>query len=680
MAETVEAGGVRLKFEGTADQLLAEIKKLSGSILSVGQAGATAGAAVSNSGAGMAKAFQAAQARLQAINNAVQQVAGVLGGLNTVEGEVASGAARIIGALASGGPVDAGIAAIGVGVTHLAKEWAQAKEMATAALQAMVSGGAEVQSAIGGLMATAAGLTGQQVKAQEEINFQLLRQGDLQGQLADYDVARLERFREYAANGKDIGDDLTRQIAAYDAIKAALDGVNGDLSNAEGELSRINELQKTIKANAEAEAAAREASAKAVDREYASLIRRLDTEKNSASVNNELSSGGRVDTEWNAEVDRILDEAERLEQWEKDMNDRAAKKAAAEESALAEQRSHLADLKKLNEEEAYARREATASLSASLVGAALGGSGGQAIGSIVGGAAGSVLAPMVGVDPLTGGAIGEVLGGLLGGLIDELPAAIEFVTSVFAALGVLLAPLNVVFQSWIPQMAAIGRIFGELTPVIAEFLSFFVAEGPVWTELLEAIIPLVAITARLAMVFLTIFPVVKGVVFILEEVARGLDALGDAIAGALNALNIVGVDTSTISADAPGGSTAAEVNAANAASDAATQDALLGFLAGYDENTEATKDNTRATRAAMEQLSNMPKMWKVALGRFQAINPEANTGGGGTGGVGAGGGSTHVYLGGEVIAVVLDKAKRAKALRDRGIAPAGGGTGPRGDD
>jgi hypothetical protein len=685
VAETVEAGGVRIKFEGTADQLLAEIKKLSGSIGEVGKASQAAGAAVSNSGGAMAKAFAAAQSRLAAINQAAQSVAGVLGGLNTVEGEVANGAVKIIGALASGGPIDAGIAALGVGVTHLAKEWVTAKQVAEAALAAMVSGGAEVASTLAGLRDQQAGLSSGQVKAQQEVDFQLARQGDAMARLAEFDGKRLERLRESIDANRDIYSDLARQLDAYDAINTELSGINSDLSNAKSELDEIGERQKKIKDDAEAEARAREASAKALDREYATLLRKLDTEKNRASVDAELSSGGRVDTEWNANVDDIIEQAARLADWEKEMNDRAAKKSATEQAALEEQRRHLDDLKKINEEEHQARREANAALAASLTSAIVSGNGGQALGSMAGGVVGAAVAPLVGADPLTGGAIGEVLGGLFGGLIDELEPLKETLATTMDAFGILASTLNPFFSGWVKEAQVLKDVFQTLVPLFDALIE----PGTAWIDLLvqlaEAAIPIIGAWVGLLLILNKWFPLLKGITIIFEGIAAALDELDTAIADLINGLHIVGMQD-VKPASSAGGTTAADINEENRRKDEENAQNLSDFLAGYDANTDATKDNTSATRAAAEALSNMPKFWKIAQARAQAADveapPSSSPGASGTGtveGGGSGGRRTVIMIGGKVLADVLEEADRFSGVKRHGVAN-NGGSSPRGDD
>jgi hypothetical protein len=684
VAETVEAGGVRIKFEGTSDQLLAEIKKLSGSITDVGNKAQAAGAAVVAGTSKIGQSFAAITGRMAAVSQAIQQVSGVLGGLETTEGEVADGLAKIGQAVASGSPINVGIALLGVGVTHLAKEWKNAKEAAATSLAAMLEGGREVQSSIGALMTSVAGLTGDQVKAQNEINFQLLRQGDLMGRLADFDRERLERFRGYAEAGRDIGEQLQREIAAYDALNTELDSVTSSLNSAQADLEEISRLQKQIKDDAEAEARARAAISKAIDLEYASLIRRMDASKAAAEIDAEL---GAPDAPSETPITDVLKQPFKglgqvvtsLDATSRNFNDTVDDSTAV----MAGMNDEWADYRNALKEEMRVR----ADLAGSLTQAAVSGGLGQAVGSLGGSAVGAAvdIGLTGGGDGMIGAAIGGVLGGMLGNLVDSLEPVMEIVQILLDAAGGLVESLMPVFEPLVLVAKVLARIIveglGDAILNLAEPVGMFLQ---VIAEVLMLLEPFITLLLNFVVNTLLLTGLFEILTPLFEQMALGLiyaiEATYEFYNGIVGAVNAI----IELIRQIPGMDEYGEKLKKRELPE-------LGESGVYDfsgddimRNTDALGENTDALHTVGEQLTNMPKMWKVSLARYQsitAIQSEApGLSGAGTSGTGGGRRTTVIQIGGKTVAAVVESAERFRNVKQRGVGGGSGGAPPRGDD
>ena len=685
------AGGVQISFSGDANQLLAEIKRLTGSLKEVETKAQATSAKVSSVGAagGGGAGLSKIQQTVAGAASAMGALGAATGSTSNKMGQAATAAAAMGGAFVAGGAIAAGVAVVGL----LAQKYMDAKkaaeEMRAAALAANVEGGRAVQEGIGGLMTSAAGLTGEQAKAQDEVNYQLVRQGDLLGRLADYDTDRLERFREYAAEGKTVSESMRRDIAAYDELGTQLDEVTSALSGAEGDLSRISELQKTIKANAEAEAAARERSKRALDLEYSTLIRKLDTEKAALSVDLELSDtrdpvAEAAQAQYEADVlaETIAGVAKVWDEHGKNVAKRDLLEADAIKDRIRVTQESIAAM----EDEAKARREDTAAMAGNIASAAVTGNLGSALGGMAGSALGA-LAPTVGipVDPATGAAIGGVLGQMLGGLIDSLAPVMEIVQILLDSVGGLIGELTPIFEPLVGVAGFIATILKVMGPSVGAIAGVVGGLLEVFSTLLVALEPLLLAYADVLTDLIDGGPITV-LIKLFGELARHVRNFGDVIANIAQAITGAQWDlNSTMDANnAPTGPTAGDPEAE--AYSAAWYGDLDGNgvmgdindVAMYQEQnpldlfalfSDPLDENTEALREATKGIANLPKGWKKELAAYEAQNPvaDAPVAGGGSSGTSSGS-TTIVQIGDTMVARLNDRSSRIAALRRRGVA------------
>ncbi len=298
---------------------------------------------------------------------------------------------------------------------------------------------------------------------------------------------------------------------------------------------------------------------------------------------------------------------------------KAAEKTAGVAEKEAQRREAAADrLEESMAAEAYARREAAAATTSSLLSSTLSGNAFSSLGQLAGSAVGTVVAPAVGVDPLTGGAIGGIVGSLFGGLIDKLEPVITIVQTLLGGAGDLVAGLAPLFRAMIPQATALATMLGALAPIISSLLEPFTAYQAVFGELLGLLVPFVVAFASLAVSINRWIPITQTLVFLFEQIATAIQGFHDAIVGVINSLNILGVDKV---AESTGAGSAAEINAANAAADEANANALIGFM---DAQAKATEDNTEQLKEFNESMSNIPTGYRVPMYDSEAANGKGN--------------------------------------------------------
>lgn len=279
------------------------------------------------------------------------------------------------------------------------------------------------------------------------------------------------------------------------------------------------------------------------------------------------------------------------------------------------------------------RIEAAQALQASQVGnvagAVVAGAGFATLGGMAGSAVGALAAPLVGVDPLSGGAIGNVLGGLLGGLVDKLGPVEGLISTMMGGLGDLVGGLAPYFESLSPQVKILAGLLSALAPAMTELLEPVVAYQGVLLELLEVAIPLVAGILGISLAILRFTGIVKALGAFFDNISKGLDSMFQGIQRFTDKLDwLVGGQTPSgggrsdghVGGTYLGGSEEAQrINDENARADAENASALDDFLNGI-------KDNTEALQQFNQTLTNIPTGYRVPFYDAEVADGRGNAG------------------------------------------------------
>lgn len=578
-----------------------------------------------------------------------------LGGASGRFGDLIGGAADLAMTFAAGGPMMAGIAAVGAGVAYAIGEISKAQEAAATAAKdsaaQMDKLKAKAEAAADALAAAKEGVSVETIQDRRTMGGATAQLGSAAGAVGG-------AFK--AAGGSDLGfsaalADPTRDLEdAYKRAAAQAEGmidparkakVQAALEEYRKSLDQLTIIQRTqadqeqkklvdelrawgesvvdaaknTKALSAAAAVATESfDALAEVRNMFASIKAAGTKSPMSFANPEISQDAALDTvglgspaiEISTQFSEVLDAtAEEMASWG-EVLDETEGEFTDLMSPVERFGKSLSDLG-----ESLMDTVTSQGTIDNVVSGAMGQGGFDAAGADIGGVIGGFLGPV-------GAAVGKILGSLMGNALDELVKVLGVVTPLMDGLAIGIAALAPIFIVLKVLSAELGNLFVQLAPLLLVLAKPISALLLVVIRLVQVIMPFIymlvlVITALLSFVdFITIGvslldtyffqPLIAGVRWIYNGLVSFYNMIIDIIR------KVPGLGKFGSKAEAM--STFSGTPLDNLPNDVAD---LADIMA---ENTDATEDNTQVTGDINQELTNLPSGYKIAGAEYNAAD------------------------------------------------------------
>lgn len=578
-----------------------------------------------------------------------------LGGASGRFGDLIGGAADLAMTFAAGGPMMAGIAAVGAGVAYAIGEISKAQEAAATAAKdsaaQMDKLKAKAEAAADALAAAKEGVSVETIQDRRTMGGATAQLGTAAGAVGG-------AFK--AAGGSDLGftkalADPTRDLEdAYKRAAAQAEGmidparkakVQAALEEYRKSLDQLTIIQRTqadqeqkklvdelrawgegvadaaknTKALSAAAAVATESfDALAEVRNMFANVKAAGTKSPLSFANPEISQDAALDTvglgspaiEISTQFSEVLDAtAEEMASWGEVLDETAGEftdlMSPVERfgESLSELGKSLGDV------------VGSQSTIDNVISGAAGQGGFDSVGTDLGAAIGGFLGPV-------GSAIGALLGTLLGNVMDELVEILGVVTPLMDGLAIAVAALSPIFIVLKVLMGEVGQLFVALAPLLLVLAKPIAALVLVVVRVIQVLMPFINM----------ILIVVAGLLSFLDFITVGVQMLDNAffqplIAGVRWIYNgLVGFYNMIIDIirKVPG---LGKFGAKASLMEEAVAPVIDEFASSTDEladimgeNTDATEDNTQVTGDINQELTNLPSGYKIAGAEYNAAD------------------------------------------------------------
>lgn len=495
------------------------------------------------------------QSKVSRTAGALNSLGGVLAGSGTELGKWAAAAGNLFGAFMMGGPVMAGVAAVGAGiaaiVAHFSEVDAAAKKAGEAAETSLAALKKEVQDLDDALKALGRGvdvgritaereLAQNQTTAQEKVSSFNATYGDATDNGAKIDNFRamaetsvaakkvVDAYDDVVASGEALAASQQKlaDIVATSQLKQHLDDLKNSAAAAAAEMRKVADGPVDVNDDPDWQRKIAEMHAKENAAMHPQSVAYSDDgmgimeQHFQATINGELQNGG------GANLEAALASAIKLRDFADLIGDASTAVQANNEAIDIEtglRRIASDDFQK--SQDAIMRDRAQLSGAVGSMGAAvIGGNGGAAAGQALGSLTGVGIGALAG-DPsgLAGGAIGGALGSALGGLIDKMKPLTDAAGIFMDALtdyADILKPVMTPFIGLAQSVAAIMQQVKPQTAKIDAFIGQFVRIG---AALVDLGVPFVALFFELLPTTALLLKGLEMVTPYLVMFARGLE-------------------------------------------------------------------------------------------------------------------------------------------------------------
>lgn len=579
-----------------------------------------------------------------------------LGGASGRFGDLIGGAADLAMTFAAGGPLMAGLAALGAGVAYAIGEISKAQEAAATAAK-------ESAAQMDKLKAKAEAAADALAAAKEGVSVETIQDrrtmGGATAQLGTAAEAVGSAFRS-GGGGSDLGfgkaladpsrdleDAYKRAAKAADELidparKAKVQAALEDYRKSLDQLTIIQRTQadkeqkelvdglrawgqsvvdaeKGTKAVATAASAAAESfDALAEVRAMFDDIKSKGTKSPMSALNPEISQDAALDLvglgspaiEISTQFSDVLDAtAEEMASWGEVLDETAGEftdlMSPVERfgESLSELGKSLADV------------VGSQSTIDNVVSGAAGQGGFDSVGTDLGAAIGGFLGPV-------GSAIGALLGTLLGNVMDELVEILGVVTPLMDGLAIAVAALSPIFIVLKVLMGEVGQLFVALAPLLLVLAKPIAALVLVVVRVIQVLLPfvnmiLIVVAGLLGFLDFITYGVSLLDTYFFQPLIEGVRWLYNGLVGFYNMIIDIIRKVPGLGKFGAKASLMEEAVAPVIDEFASSTDELANIM---DDNTAATEDNTQVTGDINQELTNLPSGYKIAGAEYNAAD------------------------------------------------------------